>query len=319
MPDRARIRVIRPGLLSTVQDLGRVGLQRFGVAVSGAMDPLALRAGNRLVGNPDAAACLEMTIQGPDLEFLADALVAVTGADLSPVLDSRPVALWTTVAVTRGSRLTFGPRRSGARAYLAIAGGLDTPFVLGSRSTHTGSRTGGLHGRALERDDILECAIRAPGRRSPVGRNVPEAIRPLYSASPTLRAVPGPQADRFPDETFQTLLTTRYRLLPQSDRMGYRLAGAALVHTGSPDIVSDATPPGAVQVPANQQPILLMADRQTTGGYAKIVVVVTADLPLAAQLIPGDSVGFTLLDVAEAQTLLRQQWMRLNQALPPSA
>lgn len=317
MREPARLRVVRPGFFTTVQDLGRAGFRRFGMPVGGAMDAVALRLANRLVGNPDEAAALEITIQGPVLAFETDTVIAMTGADLSPTLDGRPVPNWTTVAVGRGGMLAFGERRSGARAYLGLAGGINVPPVLGSRSTHCRSRTGGIDGRALIKGDELRGEPPWPGVTERLGRSVGREALPPYSPAPTLRAVLGPQAESFLPDAIETLTSCRYTLSPQADRMGYRLVGPSLAHAGPADIVSDATPPGSLQVPANRQPILLMADGQTTGGYPKIAVVISADLPLAAQLAPGDSVGIRLVGVAEAQALVRAQRARLAVALPP--
>ncbi len=313
----ARLRVVRPGLFTTVQDLGRFGYQRFGMSVGGAMDRLALRFANRLVGNPDEAAALEITVRGPELVFDNEAVIAVTGADLSPSLDGTPLQGWTAIKVGRGGTLAFGDRRSGARAYLALAGGLDVPLSLGSRSTHTRSRTGGVAGRALVKGDELCGGTPNPATRQWIGRSVSAVARPPYRATPTLRAVLGPQADDFAPEAVDMLQTTQYSLLPQSDRMGYRLVGAPLARSSVADMISDATPCGSVQVPSNRQPILLMADCQTTGGYPKIAVVISADLPLAAQLLPGDGIGFSIVTLAEAQAALRDQQSRLDNLLPP--
>lgn len=314
--ESARIRVVRPGLLTTVQDLGRFGFQRFGMPVSGAMDAVALRLANRLVGNADEAAGLEITVQGPELLFERAAVIALAGADLSPAINQIPVPLWTALEVGSGSTLSFGTRRTGARTYLAVAGGIDVPVVLGSRATHLASRTGGFAGRALASGDILLGGPPSPESSRSIGRTVPSSVRPPYSANPSLRVILGPQADHFSTEAVETLLRSRYTLTPQSDRMGYRLSGPPLVHIGSPDLISDATPRGALQVPADQQPILLMADCQTTGGYPKIAVVITADLPLAAQLLPGDTVGFALVELREAQALAREQRARIDEAVP---
>ncbi len=312
----ARFRVARPGFLTTVQDLGRFGFRRFGMPVSGAMDAVALRVANRLVGNPDQAAALEMTVKGPELVFETDALIALAGADLSPLINSTPVPLWTALEVSRGSTLSCGERRSGARAYLAVAGGIEVPMALGSRATHISSQTGGFAGRALAKGDTVCGGPPSPGVSRLIGSTILPAARPPYSPAPVLRVVLGPQRDCFMDEAVERLVRSCYAVTPQSDRMGYRLSGPPLVHAGPPDIVSDATPQGALQVPADQQPILLMADCQTTGGYPKIAVVVSADLPLASQLLPGDSVRFTLVEVHEAQAIAREQRERLEAMLP---
>ena len=317
MPETARLHVLQPGLLTTVQDLGRFGFQRFGMPVSGAMDTTALRFANRLVRNPDHAAALEITIKGPKLQFETNAVIAITGGDLSPSVEGTPVHNWVALHVQRGNTLTFGQRRAGARAYVAIAGGLDSPMVLGSRSTHIRSRTGGIDGRVLMKGDKLIGGQPAKGSEKLVGNEVPASLRPAYNPNPTLRAVLGPQADHFVPEAVEVLVSNRFAVSPQSDRMGYRLVGPRLVHAGPPDIVSDATAFGALQVPANQQPILLMADRQTTGGYPKIAVVISADLPLAGQLMPGDTVGFRLVDLSEAQAVTRAVRQQIDKALPP--
>lgn len=314
----ARFRVIRPGLLTTVQDLGRFGYQRFGMPVGGAMDTVALRLANRLVGNPDQAAALEITVTGPELVFESDAVIALTGADFSPMMNGSPIPLWTTLRVTRGSTVSFGERRSGVRAYLAVSGGIDVPLVLGSRATHLFSHTGGFAGRALVKGDVLIGGLPSSKIGRLVGRSILPTARPAYSSTAILRVVLGPQTDWFTVNAVETFVHSRYTVTPRSDRMGYRLSGPPLLHAGSADIVSDATPPGAIQVPANQQPILLMADRQTTGGYPKIAVVISADLPLAAQLLPDDTIKFTAIGVHEAQELAREQQARLEKALADS-
>lgn len=312
------LRILKPGLFTTVQDLGRPGYQRFGVSVGGAMDQWAHRLVNRLVGNPDEAATLEITLAGPHLQFEREGVIAIGGADLSPALDGSPLPMWTAVFVTAGAQLVFGPRRSGARAYLAVAGGLDLPLVLGSRATDLRSRLGGLDGRRLAENDALDGGRPATRAEDVIGRVLPADVRPTYRFEPTVRAVAGPQAERFHPEAFEVLQAGRYLVTPQSNRMGYRLTGAPLKHIGSSDMISDATPFGAIQVPGNQQPILLMADRQTTGGYPKIAVVVSADLPLAAQLAPGDALRFSLVDAVVAAAELREHHARLDRCLPPT-
>lgn len=317
MPDRTEIQVLRPGLLTTVQDLGRPGYQRDGVPASGALDTLALRVANRLVGNQDHAAALEATLQGPDLLFERDAVIAVTGGNLSPCAERAPLPMWTAVAIRGGTRVSFGARREGARAYLAVSGGLAVPKVLGSRSTHLRSRTGGLQGRALATGDMLLSGKASAASRGRAGKPLPPALRPAYGRCPTLRVIPGPQLDHFTPDALERLGSGPYVLTPQSDRMGYRLHGPALPHTAAADIVSDATPAGALQVPAARHPILLLADRQTTGGYPKIAVVITADLPLAGQLAPEDALRFVPVEIRAAHAILRRQWGALDVALPP--
>ena len=311
------IHVLRPGLLTTIQDLGRAGYQRFGVSVSGVMDPWAFIVGNRLLGNPDHAAGLEITIQGPELLFEQASSIAITGADLSPTSDGLTIPMWTVVALQAGSRLQFGMRRQGARAYLTVAGGIDCPLMLGSRSTHVRSGLGGLAGRALKKwDQVGVGPVRTAGARY-AGRTFPESHRPRYYPAPTVRVMPGPQADRFTEGALQTLAGSPYRLTSESDRMGYRLQGSKLIHHTSTDIVSDAVSAGCIQVPADQQPILLMADCHTTGGYAKLATMIAADRSLAAQLSPGDTLSFAIITAEEASTLLRSAYAELDRLLPP--
>jgi antagonist of KipI len=313
----ARITVIKPGWLTTVQDLGRYGYQQYGVPVSGAMDRRSSTIANRLVGNRDHDAALEITLKGPELLFEHDAVIAVTGADLTPSVNDMGIPLWTSLPVQAGSRLTFGARHTGARCYLAIAGGIDVPVVLRSRSTHLSSQTGGVKGRALAQGDVLVGGVLSSRHRTTIGRSLPEQLHPAYSNNMTLRIVPGPQRSSFSEQTLDELITNPYRLTSRSDRMGYRLEGPKLAHAGSGHHISDGTAMGALQVPPDEQPILLMADRQTTGGYPKIAVVISADLHLAGQLMPGDTVTFRMTTLPEAQVLIKAQWNELDQAIPP--
>ena len=323
-----RIMVVKPGWFTTVQDLGRYEYQRYGVSVSGAMDRRSCILANRLVGNGDQAALLEITLKGPELLFENDAVIAVTGADLTPSVNGSNMPLWTSVLVKADSRLTFGARRSGARCYLAIAGGIDVPVVMGSRSTHRSSRTGGFKGRALAKGDILIGGAPAPHQRATIGCALRERLRPVYSTVTTLRVLPGPQLASFAPQAFDFLTTSPYRLSGQSDRMGYCLEGSKLVYAGfvgnehtqaeSLHVISDGTAMGALQVPPDGRPILLMADRQTTGGYPIIAVVISADLHLAGQLLPGETVVFKAATLSEAQAAIKAQWNEMNRTNPPS-
>ncbi|MEB2337122.1 MAG: biotin-dependent carboxyltransferase family protein [Nitrospirales bacterium] len=310
------IHVLRPGLLTTVQDLGRFGYQRFGVSVSGAMDRWALAVGNRLVGNPDHTAGLEITLQGPELLFEQTLAIAITGADLSPTCDGHPLPLWTRLTLPAGSRLQFGRRRHGARAYLTVRGGIESPLMLGSRSTHLRSGLGGPAGRALQKWDRLMVGKAGKRLGSLEGQSLPDFLRPSYSTAPTLRVIPGPQAECFPPETFRLLAEQPYRITADSDRMGYRLQGQALPPRDPTDIVSDAVTCGAIQVPADQQPILLMADCQPTGGYAKLATLAGIDRSLAAQVLPGDHLSFVVIRAHEAIVLARAAHAKLDRLLP---
>ncbi len=309
--------VVKGGWLTTVQDLGRYGYQQYGVPVAGAMDGYSAMVANRLVGNTDQAAVLELTLKGPELQFEREAVIAITGADLSPTIDSHSVPLWESIAVSRGSRLRFGSPRAGARAYLAIAGGIDVPWILGSRSTHCASEMGGLQGRPLKQGDTVcgERSMESIDRL--IGKRLPNRLIPHYTRSATLRIVPGPQQHASQAASLTILTGSTYTVTPQSNRMGYRLSGPRLAREGQARFISDCTPIGALQVPQDEQPILLMADRQTTGGYPTIAVVISADLCFAAQLAPGDTVTFALSSVAKAQTILRKHRALLDAALPP--
>jgi antagonist of KipI len=296
--------VIKPGMLTTVQDAGRWGFQARGVPVAGPMDPVSHRLANALVGNARDAALLEVTLLGPELEFEDERLVAVTGADFELMLDGRPAPSHAPFTVSAGSHLRFGARRLGARAYLAVSGGITVPMVLGSRATHLVSAMGGIAGRALIAGDRLPLGVRPrfslavlplPARES---RSDPNA---------TLRVLPGPQADYFAPDALDLLQSAPYVVRSNSDRMGFRLEGPRLTHARGADIISDATPLGVLQVPASGQPILLMADRQTTGGYPKIATVIAADMTVAGQLAPADTIAFVVCTPHDALTALIAQ------------
>jgi antagonist of KipI len=321
MKDRmpARISVVKPGWFTTVQDLGRYGYQQFGVPVAGAMDRFSAVVGNRLVGNPDHAALVEVTLKGPELLFEEDAVIAITGGDLSPSLDGASIPLWEAIELTSGSRLTFGSRGAGSRAYVAIAGGVDVPPVLGSRSTNVPSATGGLKGCPLAQGDILQCGPPFPGIAKVARKKLPIPLRPRYGKPVSLRVIPGPQQGLFPEESLTILTGNPYTVAPQSDRMGFRLTGPRVARETAARFISDATAMGALQVPSDEQPILLMADRQTTGGYPKIAVVISADLHLAAQMAPGDTVRFKTTTLSEAYALIKERRAGLDIYLPPTA
>jgi biotin-dependent carboxylase-like uncharacterized protein len=306
------IEVLDGGFLTTVQDLGRYGYQRYGVPVSGAMDLFALRAANLLVGNPQSAAGLEMTLTGPRLRFLADTVVAVTGADFQPQLDERPVACWRPFVAPEGAVLAFGPPSDGLRAYLAIAGGIDVPVVLGSRSTFANGKIGGFEGRPLRNGDRLRSSDPAPERVE--GRLLPLEHVPTYGHDHRVRVILGPQDDAFTAEGVSTFLSAAYVVTPKSDRIGCRLTGPAVPHGRSPDIISDGIPFGAVQVAGDGLPIVLLADRGTTGGYTKLATVISVDLSWLAQALPGDRVSFRAVSLDEAQGALRAQETLLEHA-----
>jgi antagonist of KipI len=302
----AALTVIRPGMLTTVQDLGRWGHQSEGVPVAGPMDAYGHRYANSLVGNPDNAAALEVTLLGPELQADAEVLCAVAGGQFQLAVNGNPVSINVPFVVPAGGRLRFGNRLAGSRAALAVRGGFDVPPVFGSRATSLISRMGPFEGRALKAGDVLP--VGTPPLATNAGAGIPMA---LPEGGSRLRVVMGPHAELFTPAARETLLTSRYIVTPQSNRMGYRLEGAPLTHLSRADILSDGTPIGSLQVPASGQPILLMADRQTTGGYPKIATVITADLPMAGQLAPGDWIEFTAVSRAAALDALKQQEARL--------
>jgi len=318
--DTDHVEVVAPGLLTTVQDLGRTGYARYGVPAAGALDAFAARAANRLVGNADHAPVLEITLAGPTLRFATPgAVFAVTGADLSSQLDGREVPGWTACVAPRGATLKFGKRRAGLRAYLAVAPrGFVVGPVLGSAATYLRGGFGGLAGRALKAGDGLPAGPAPAGREALAGRALPPAARPPYRREPVVRVVLGPHAERFTDEALATLLAAAYTVGPASDRMGYRLHGPALARHEPADILSQGLPLGGIQVPGDGQPIVLLADHQTTGGYPLIATVSSADLPLLAQLAPGDRLRFRAVSVAEAQAAYRAQLAALDALAPPA-
>ena len=300
----ASLRVITPGMLTTIQDHGRWGWQGRGVPVAGPMDPRSHRLANTLAGNEADAAVIEVTIVGPEVEFDDERIAAVSGADFEIAVDSRAVPLNAPFAVSPGSVLRFGKHHRGARAYLAIAGGIAVPPVLDSRSTHLPSGMGGLEGRPLRAGDRL-----------PLGKRGRESFSGGLSAVPffvpdgraTVRILPGPQLDRFAPEALDVLQSAPFIVDAASNRMGFRLRGPTLRHARDGEMLSDATTLGALQVPAAGQPILLMADRQTTGGYPSLATVISADIGLAGQLAPGDSLSFVVSTVREAMAALIAQ------------
>jgi biotin-dependent carboxylase-like uncharacterized protein len=297
--------VVDPGLLTTVQDLGRFGYQRVGIPPSGPMDRTAFVVANRLVGNADGAAGLEMTVKGPRLEARAAALVAVTGADMGFAVNGREAPSWTAVRVHPGDVLGFRMATAGCRAYLAIAGGISVPPALGSRATYLRGRLGGLAGRALQKGDALPVGTPASAARE--GRTVPAGRRPAYPPEVECRVLLGPQADRFTPEGIAAFLAGAYEVTPHADRMGYRLKGPPIVHARGHDIVSDGIPLGGIQVPGEGQPIVLLVDRQTTGGYTKIATVASVDIGRIGQTRPGHRVRFRRVELAEAHAALRAE------------
>jgi len=302
----ACLKIITPGFMTTVQDKGRHGFQKQGIPVSGAMDTYALELANLLVGNERSTAGLEVTFSGPMIEFDANRAIAITGANLSPAINGRAVELNQTIQVSAGDVLGFGALRNGARAYIAVEGGIDVPLVMGSRSTYLKAGIGGFNGRRLQVGDCLDLSI--PDDRLPLGkRKLPANMILQYKREIHVRVILGPEDARFTDESINTFLNNAYEFTNQSDRMGLRLTGPVLHHITGPDILSAGINFGAIQVAGDGQPIVLMADRQTTGGYTRIASVISVDLPLMAQAKPGDTVRFHSIDISDAQRLLLER------------
>lgn len=293
--------VVKPGMLTTVQDLGRRGLQGLGVPVSGPMDAYSHRLANQLLGNEPSAAALEITLMGPELLADGEMTCAACGADIAITVDDKPALLNEPFRVPPGARLRWGSRVSGTRMTLAVRGGFDVPPVLGSRATHLVSRMGPFGGRSLRAGDVL------PIGSQDTGRVMTGHPLEMPDGGARLRVLPGAHRERFTDDAWGLLVRARYTVSPQSNRMGYRLDGPVLSHAAAADILSEAMPYGAMQVPASGQPILLLVERATTGGYATIANVITADLPVAGQLAPGDWIEFDAVTREDAIAALRRR------------
>lgn len=307
--------VLKPGMLTTVQDLGRYGAQRYGVVASGAMDAFAARVANVLVGNAAGEAVLEMTIIGAALQFEKDALIAICGGDFQPTIDGAEVPQWRAVLVRTGCTLKFAHAVAGSRCYLAICGGIDVPELMGSRSTYLRANLGGHEGRALQAGDRLKARVAGSGLTERLSRslgNQPFAavsptvypgLLPHYSQEPLIRITAGRHYELFTEESRDQLLREPFKVTPQSDRMGYRLQGPQLQLTEPLEMISEAVSFGTLQVPPDGNPVALMADRQTTGGYPKIAQIASVDLPVMAQLAAGADIHFELITLEEAESL----------------
>ncbi len=295
------IEVQEPGLLTTVQDLGREGFGPMGVSPSGAADPIALRIGNRIVGNAEGAAGLEMTLLGGTFVFPEGAVFALTGSDFGATLDGKPVELWTSLEARPGQILRLGPTRSGARCYLCVQGGIVVRPFLGSASTHLLSGLGGHEGRALRKGDMLRIGeVSGSYRKRKLAAKALERLAPRK----VLRVTLGPQSDWFPESARQIFYASTFRVAEESNRMGIRLEGAAISTTSSGEMISEGVSLGAVQIPAEGLPIILFVEQQTTGGYAKIANVISADLSSLGQLRPRDEIRFEKVRWETARALL---------------
>jgi antagonist of KipI len=298
------IQVQEPGLFTTVQDLGREGFGPFGVSASGAADAVSLRIGNRLVGNAEGAAGLEMTLLGGTFLFPQGAVAALAGSDFGASLDGKPVELWTAFEARPGQTLRLGPTRSGARCYLCVRGGIEVKLFLGSASTHILSGLGGHEGRALRKGDVLNIGAASGSTRE---RSLTAQALKKLSPRKVLRVTPGPQSDWFSEPAQQIFYASTYRVAEESNRMGLRLQGAAIPAPASGEMISEGVALGAVQVPEGGLPIILFVEQQTTGGYPKIANVISADFHSLGQLRPRDEIRFERVDWKKARALLLEQ------------
>ena len=308
----AAFEVLESGMLTTIQDLGRYGFSQFGVPSSGALDTLSFRIGNLLVGNQEDEASLETTVMGLKLKALREGVIAITGGDLSPTLNEEPLEMWRTHLLVEGDIIHFKKVQTGCRAYLAISGGWIVPKIMESRSTYLSGKFGGLEGRALRRGDVL-FTLDVPSSLSQLGFRFPRDWIPQFGKEALLRVIPGPQEHHFTKKGFQTFSSSFYQVTPQCDRMGVRLDGPKIERRSDVEesIISEGLIAGAIQVPGDGKPIIILTEL-VTGGYTKIATVISTDLDKVAQLKPGDRVRFAPISIEEAHHLLREQEEQLR-------
>jgi biotin-dependent carboxylase-like uncharacterized protein len=295
------IRVLKAGMLTTVQDLGRTGYQSQGFSVAGVMDVRSFKIANLLLDNPENEAVLEFTLIGPTLQFTSETIVAITGGDFTPTLNGRPVPMYEAVYVNRGDILKFGSARTGSRGYLAFSSYLDVPVVMGSRCTNLKSQIGGFKGRKLRDEDYIGFRI----KRRYLPYFLSRRLKPddFSAEQETLRVIMGPQDDRFSKEGIDTFLSQEYLVTSDFDRMGCRLEGPFIAAKEQEDMISDGIAYGSIQVPSHGKPIILLSDRQTTGGYPKIATVASTDIPKLVQRKTDHKIRFTAISVQQAQQL----------------
>jgi biotin-dependent carboxylase-like uncharacterized protein len=301
--------VLKPGLFTTVQDLGRYGYLKYGIPISGAMDTFSLVSANLLVKNDSNDACLETTLFGPELQALTRTQIAITGGDISLKINGQNVPTWQTLEVQEGDVISFGKVKGGCRAYLSMRGGINTPQVLGSRATCVRGRFGGMNGKQLKTGDIIEGF---DTHSLKVRYSMPEDLLLQFTGQFKVHVILGPQADIFTESGINTFLSSPYKVTSEADRMGYRLEGPIIEHKAKADIISDALLPGAIQIPRNGNPIIIMRDAQTTGGYPKIAVAIIPDVSLLGQAKPNDMIGFSKITMSQAREKLFEYYKLLN-------
>lgn len=317
------IEVTKPGLHDAIQDLGRFGYQKIGVVAGGVMDPFSHRVANMLVGNAEKEATLEMTLVGPRLLFKEDALVAICGGDLAPTIAGMSMPMWRPVFIRKGSELRFGPAKAGSRSYLAVAGGFTVPVVLGSRSTYVKAGLGGVEGRTLQKGDVLQFEsgqsrimkekLASGGPFQATDWHIAPKLLPNLSKRYEIKVMRGRQYELFDEVSCQRFWSEPFTVSSQSDRMGYRMNGPTLQLKEPIEMVSEAVTYGSIQVPPDGNPIILVADRQTTGGYPKIGQMSSIDFTKLAQAKAGDQLLFTEVTIEESQRLLLKQEMNLKE------
>ena len=298
------LKVLAPGGFTTVQDKGRFGYQQMGIPVCGVLDSFAFRVANILVGNNENQAVLEITVMGPSLEITKKMDIALTGAKMGMSLNDKPIEQWKSIRVNPGDILTISQIQSGCRSYLSFSGGLKVPKIMGSYSTYVGGKIGGFMGRSLQKGDILQANNAKPLNKP---RSFPLESIPQYPSNPIIRAILGPQDDYF-DQGIKALFETDYMVTAKADRMGYRLQGASVpIKNSMPkSIVSEPSMPGSIQIPPDEQPIILLVE-QTVGGYAKIATIISTDLSKVAQTTPGDTIRFEKIDLKTAHNLYMEE------------
>ncbi|WP_050614926.1 5-oxoprolinase subunit C family protein [Bacillus testis] len=307
--------ILKPGLMTTIQDLGRYGYQKYGIIVSGAMDPLAHRIANLLVQNEENASTIEITLVGPRIRFEKETIIALSGGDLSPSINAEPVKIWAPLHIKSGDILDFGKAKTGCRMYLAIQGGLNTPAVLDSTSTYLRAGIGGFHGRKLKSGDQINYPYI---NNSEYKNNFADdwSVSSDLKAQSTnrIRVMKGRQYDLFQKESQHAFFTDSFNISNQSDRMGYRLNGSILSLKENKELISEGVSYGSIQVPSDGNPIILLADRQTIGGYPKIAQIASVDFSVIAQKRPGEKVYFEEISHEEAQRLYWDQEEMLHYA-----
>lgn len=299
------LKIVEAGFLTTVQDGGRYGFRGFGMPLSGAIDIYSYTLGNMIVGNDPDDASLEITLTGPAIKFPGRMTIAITGADMTPMINGKSVAMWRTLRVSRGDVLSFGLLVSGARSYVAISGGIKVPVVMGSRSTYLRGRLGGHLGRRLQAEDSVPVH---PGLRL-FSREVilPASMIPEWRKEVTLNLLPGVDYNEFPESSREILITDHFKVTNNSDRMGIRLSATPIKHSKGADVISYPLATGTIQVPGDGQAVIMLSDSQTVGGYRQIANIITADLFKAGQLKPGDTVRFRIVTHDEALSCLKEQ------------